>query len=174
MFEPPMRVLKSDKFNKAYKKDLVTIVLVKSLFDVSKMGIDDKAGKIDIDFKYPDGYEEMIDNQINMISSKIQTTLENAMIRFPNNNFKEKSQIQIIQVLEWLSIENISVQLDVLASYLMYYAFYDRKVIYDDFKEYTDKEMYALVVNAMDEGGLPLMTKIKMGKTAREIISRIS
>ena len=173
MFEPPMRVLKSDKFNKAYKKDLVTIVLVKSLFDVSNMELEDSSGKIDIDFEYPEGYEEMIDSQINMICSKIQTTLENAMVRFPGNNLRERSQIKIIQVLEWLSSNNISVQLDILASYIMYYAFYDRKVVYDDFEKYTDKEMYALVVNVMDECGLPLMTKIKMSKIAKEIISRI-
>jgi len=169
-----MKVLESKTFNKTYQKDLTLMVLVKSLYDVSTKEFTDKSGIIEHELNFPEGYQEMIDGQVELLCKKIQTTLENAMIKFPINNFKERSQIEIVQVLEWLSNNDIEVHLDVLASYILYYAFHQREVVYDHFEGYTNKEMYSLVVDTLDEAGLPLMTKIKMSKIAKEIISRVS
>ena len=65
-----MKVLSSENFNKIYQKDLTTIVLINALYNVSKQEIGDRTGIIDIEFEFPEGYEEMIDQQIEIICSK--------------------------------------------------------------------------------------------------------
>jgi hypothetical protein len=169
-----MKFVDGDIERKYYINDLFIISLVYGLLyvaeDIEKNN-NIKDGLIEKKFKYPEGYKEMLDEAIVSLKNELYLFIRQDFHSKIAKRVKDLVKNKLPFVINRLKKENVS--LEMLAMWILYYNFVDRDVLHKNFKQFTEKEKYEVVVNTLDAVGFSVLDKIRMHRLAKDVLLRI-
>jgi hypothetical protein len=155
-----------------YKKDMFILLFCQALFIISKKQNElDGDGIIAFEENYPEGFKNMLDEQIDLILEDIDKIRRLVDLKTAKG-VKSKINAQLPHLLQWIARFNIS--LEVLSASILYYNFTQREVLHKNFEPMTDETRYELIIETVRSGGMKDYTISRLKSTAIVIIEKIN